>query len=186
MGAMAFFGRRRDDLGEEPGMAAAGLLAGSVAAIAAVAVSIPLESPSDAYFNSASVAMASVGLGLIVGFLWRILPVGGGNRLLYFNIIMGIFLVFIVAAALGMETYLERSVSFVLPLSGLVLGVTWVLTLAIVRTGRALPWRVALVTAAIALALGFGLAGLGDQEDGRLELPPRNSMVVQGIGVGVL
>lgn len=167
-------------------MAAAGLLAGSVAAIAAVAISIPLESPSDAYFNSASVAMASVGLGLIAGLLWKILPSRGGHRLQYFNIIMGILLVFVVAAALGMETYLERSVSFVLPLAGLVLGVTWVLTLAIVRTGRALPWRVALVTAAIALALGFGLVGLGDQEDGRLDLPPRSAMVIQGMGVGTI
>ena len=181
---MGFLGRRRDVLDDEPGTAAAGLLAGSVAAIAAVAVSIPLVSPSDAYFNSASISLASLALGMIVGLLWRVLPVGGGNRLLYFNVIMGILLVFVVAATLALETYLERSVSFVLPLTALVLGVTWVLTLAIVRTGRALPWRVAIVTTAIALSLGFALAGMGDQEDGRLELPPRNSMLVQGMGVG--
>ena len=84
-----------------------------------------------------------------------------------------------------METYLERSATFILPLAALSLAVTWSLTLVLLRMGRALPWRVAFVTAAIALALGFALAGQGDQKDGRLELPPRNSMIVQGMGVGV-
>ena len=186
MGAMGFFGKRRDVLDDEPGTAAAGLLAGSVAAIAAVAVSIPLESPSDAYFNSASVSIASLGAGLGAGLLWRILSVSGRNRLMYFNVVMGILSVIVIAAALAMDTYLERSTSFILPLAALSLGTIWVLTLVLMRMGRALPWRLAFATAAIALALGVALAGQGDQEDGRLELPPRNSMIVQGMGVSRL
>ena len=186
MGAMARFSRRRDDFRGEPGTAAAGLLAGSAAAIVVVAVSIPLESPSDAYFNSASVSMASLGLGLGVGLLWRILSVCGQSRLLFFNVVMASLAVAVVAGTLALETYLERSVSFILPLAGLALAFTWTLTLALVRMGRALPWRVAFATAAIALALGFALAGQGDQEDGRLELPPRNSIIVQEMGVGAL
>ena len=186
MGAMTPFNRRSDVLGEEPGTAAAGLLAGSVAAIAAVALSIPLESPSDAYFNSVSVAVASLGLGLGAGVLWRLLVLGGENRLLFFNVVMAALFVVVVAAALAMDTYLDRSVSFIVPVASLSLGVTWLLTVVLVRMGRALPWRVAFLTAAIALALGFALAGQGDQRDGRLELPPRNSMIVQGMGAGVL
>ena len=182
---MTLFRKRRGVLGEEPGSAAAGLLAGSVAAIAAVALSIPLESPSDAYFNSASVAVASLCLGLGSGLLWRLLSVSGKKRALFFNVVMAAIFVVVAAAALAMETYLERSATFILPLAALSLAVTWSLTLVLLRMGRALPWRVAFVTAAIALALGFALAGQGDQKDGRLELPPRNSMIVQGMGVGV-
>ena len=173
-------------LDEEPGTAAAGLLAGSVAAIAAVAVSLPLESPIGAYFNSASVALGSLGLGLGTGLLWRVLSVCGQNRLLFFNVVMAALFIVVIAATLALDTYLERAVSFILPLAALSLGVTWSLTLVLVRMGRALPWRVAFATAAIALALGVALAGQGDQEDGRLELPPRNSMIVQGMGVGTL
>ncbi len=186
MRAMGIFGRRRDILDDEPGTVAGGLLAGSVAAIAAVAISIPLESPSDAYFNSASVSIVSLGAGLGVGLLWRILSVCGRSRLLYFNVIMGILSIFVVAATLAMDTYLERSTSFILPLAALSLGMIWLLTLVLMRTGRAFPWRLAFVTAAIALALGLALAGQGDQEDGRLELPPRNSVTVQVVGVGTV
>ncbi len=186
MGGMGFFGRRRDALEDEPGTAAAGLLAGSVAAIVGVAVSIPLESPSDAYFNSASVSLGSLGLGLGVGLLWRVLSSCGRNRLLYFNVVMSMLSIMAVAGTLGLETYLERSVSFILPLASLAVGVTWLLTLILARMGRALPWRLALATAAIALALGLALAGQGDQEDGRLELPPRSSMIVQEMGVDAL
>ena len=173
-------------LDEEPGTAAAGLLAGSVAAIAAVAVSLPLESPNDAYFNSASVALASLVLGLGVGLLWRILSVCGKQRFLYFNVVMAALFVFVCGATLALDTYLERAVSFIIPLASLSLAATWSLTVVLLRMGRALPWRVAFATAAIALVLGFALAGQGDQEDGRLELPPRNSTLIQGMGVGAL
>lgn len=186
MAAMGFFGRRRDLLDVEPGTAAAGLLAGSVAAIVAVAVSIPLESPSDAYFNSASVSIASLGAGLGAGLLWRILSVCGRSRLLYFNVVMGILSVILIAATLGMDTYLERSTSFILPLAALSLVTIWLLTIVLMQIGRALPWRLAFATAAIALALGIALAGQGDQESGRLELPPRNSVIVQGMGVSTV
>ena len=101
MGAMTPFNRRSDVLGEEPGTAAAGLLAGSVAAIAAVALSIPLESPSDAYFNSVSVAVASLGLGLGAGVLWRLLVVGGENRLLFFNVVMAALFVVVACGSAG-------------------------------------------------------------------------------------
>ncbi len=186
MAAMGFFGRRRDLLDVEPGTAAAGLLAGSVAAIVAVAVSIPLESPSDAYFNSASVSIASLGAGLGAGLLWRILSVCGRSRLLYFNVVMGILSVILIAATLGMDTYLERSTSFILPLAALALVTIWLLTIVLMQIGRALPWRLAFATAAIALALGIALAGQGDQESGRLELPPRNSVIVQGMRVSTV
>ena len=169
-----------------PDTAAMGLLAGSVAAIAAVALSIPLESPSDAYFNSASVAAASLTLGLGAGLLWRLLALVGRQRLLFFNVIMAALLVVATAFSLAMETYLERAVTFILPLAVLSLGGVWALMLVLARTGRALPWRLALLTVAIALTLGFALVGLGDQEDGRLELPARDAVIIQETGVDVV
>ena len=171
---------------EQPGTAAAGLLAGSVAAIAAVAVSIPLESPSDAYFNSASISVALLGLGVGVGLLWWALSWSRENRLLYFNVVMTILCVGVLGGTLALDTYLERSNSFILPLAAIGLGTTWILTLVLVRMGRSLPWRLAFLTAAIALALGFALAGQGDQEDGKLELPARSSTIVMEFGVGAL
>ena len=47
-----------------------GITAGSVAAIIAVLVSLPLRSPSDTLLNSASVALAALLAGVVAGLLW--------------------------------------------------------------------------------------------------------------------
>jgi hypothetical protein len=48
-----------------------GLGAGAIAAIFAVLISLPLESPDDIIFNAASVGFASLIVGAMSGLLWH-------------------------------------------------------------------------------------------------------------------
>ena len=155
---------------------ATGLFAGSVAALVGIILNLPLESPSDAFLNSASVAVASVAAGLGAGVLWRELGRYPRHRMTVF--IVGLALVFalVTLAAVVGETYIERSITYIIPLSAAVLGVTFALTIALMRFRSTLPWWLAALTTAIALGVGLALAGQGDQKDGRLELPPRASV----------
>ena len=92
--------------------------------------------------------------------------------------IVGLALVFalVTLAAVVGETYIERSITYIIPLSAAVLGVTFALTIVLMRFRSTLPWWLAALTTAIALGVGLALAGQGDQKDGRLELPPRASV----------
>ena len=155
---------------------AVGLFAGSIAAMVGIILNLPLQSPSDAFLNSASVSVASLAAGLGAGVLWRGLGRYPRHRVTIF--IVGLALVFALVTILAVvgETYIERSITYIIPLSATVLGVTCALTIALMRFRSTLPWWLATLTAAIALGVGLALAGQGDQEDGRLELPPRASV----------
>ena len=153
----------------------AGLTAGSVGAVAGVLVNLPLKSPSDAFFNSAPVMMGALLAGLGSGILWHVLD-GSPRRPALFAAALALALGLASAAALAGESQLQRSVSYVVPLAAVVLGVTGVLTVILPRTGWAASWRLTILAAAVAVALGLGLAGQGDQESGRLELPPRATL----------
>ena len=48
-----------------------GLIAGSIAAMVATLVSLPLRSPSDAILNSATVAVGVLTVGLVAGMAWN-------------------------------------------------------------------------------------------------------------------
>ena len=153
----------------------AGLTAGSVAAIAAVLVNLPLEAPTDTFFNSGSVMFGALAVGAGDGVLWRALEGRGTRQWVVFPAVHWlVFAVVAVAAVVG-ETQLERSISYVLPLAGTVFGLTGFLTPHLARSGSWLPrWATALLLL-LAVGLGIALAGQGDQESGRLELPPRTS-----------
>jgi hypothetical protein len=148
----------------------AGAVAGTIAAI----VQLPLHSPSDTVFNSASVSAGALAAGGYMGLVWREAVrrrVGRRWQVAAFAAAAG-FLAGVVIAVVS-ETQLERSLSYVLPLAAIVFATTGALTpaLAGVRVlGR--RWLVfAIVTAAV--TVGAGLAGMGDAPSGRLELPPR-------------
>ncbi|MCH7738305.1 MAG: hypothetical protein IH872_13005, partial [Chloroflexi bacterium] len=47
-----------------------GVIAGSIAAIVAALVSLPLRSPLDNVFNTATVALASLLVGIAAGLVW--------------------------------------------------------------------------------------------------------------------
>ena len=80
--------------------------------------------------------------------------------------------------AVAGETQMERSISYIVPLAAIVFGLTGALTLLLLRARVSLPWRVTGLAVLLAIGLGIALAGQGDQESGRLELPPRTTSYV--------
>ena len=155
-----------------------GLTAGSVAALIAVLVSLPLRSPSDTLLNSASVALASLLAGVLAGVIWWVLR-DSRSRGVYFLVIWTVLFVPPAAAlVLYGRTQLDHFTAFAIPLALIVYGVTGILTVAIARYFPRLRWWKAGIAVAIALLIGFGLVNQTDQESGRLELPPPGSWAV--------
>ena len=150
------------------------LLAGSLASVVAALVSLPLHSPHDALFNSASVTWGTLALALAGGLAYRRLHArhGATRR---FAALMGFGFIAWVAVAVAAGTVLSRMVPFSVPLAAIAFGTTALLTPALSRTHVATRWRVVIAALVVAGAVGIGLAGQGDQESGRLELPPRDS-----------
>ncbi|MCY4581213.1 MAG: hypothetical protein OXE50_00205 [Chloroflexi bacterium] len=148
------------------------LIAGALSAVVAALVSLPLHSPHDALLNSASVTWGVLLLALVSGLVYRRLTRGSG-ALRRFTVVMAIGFLVWVAVALAAGTMLTRMVSFTVPLAAIAFGGIGVLTPLLSRTPLAARWPVVVVALVIAAAVGIGLAGQGDQESGRLELPPR-------------
>ena len=86
----------------------AGLTAGSVAAVVAVLVNLPLEAPTDTYFNSAPVMAGALAVGLGAGVFWRALD-GRGRRPAILLISMTLAFCLVAVIAVAGETQLERS-----------------------------------------------------------------------------
>ena len=156
---------------------AASIVAGSIAAVVAALVSLPLRSPDDILLNSVTVVAGALLAGIAAGLIWRVLSRHRRRTLLFLlSGCLGFGLIALLAAA-G-ETQLDHFAAFVLPLGAIVVSLTALLTLWLV--GRPLPgpkW-LPLAAVVIALAVGIGLAGQGDEESGKLELPPRAGVYV--------
>jgi polyisoprenoid-binding protein YceI len=150
-------------------------MAGSIAAVVAALVSLPLHAPDDAFFNTATVVLATLLLGLLAGAAWSATFVGKDRPLRFVAALVAGFLA-VVAVAVGGETFLDRSVSFVVPLAAVAFLITGVLTAMASRLAVLPPWWLTSTAAAFALAIGVGLAGQGDAESGRLSLPPRGEV----------
>ena len=152
----------------------AGLASGALAAIAAALVQLPLHSPADVLFNAGTVtvgALATGGLaGIVVG---RVRRRTGGVRLFY-GAWAGAFVALVLVAAVA-ESQLDRTVAYVVPLGAIVLGTTGALTPRLAGSRVVGSWRLVLAVVAVAMAVGVGLAGEGDQASGKLELPPREA-----------
>ena len=153
-----------------------GLTGGAVAAVVAALVSLPLHSPNDALFNTLAVAIASLVVGLAAGVLWSLLS-GGHSPRLWFGLLWLIAIAVVIGIAFGMNTQLDRSVSFGVPLAAIIFGLVGA-SMYLQACLRLLDsWRVAVVGVVVALALGGALVTQGDQESGRLELPPRANII---------
>ena len=149
-----------------------GLTGGSIAAVAAALVSLPLHSPNDVLFGTAPIVAGSLLLGLAAGVVWTRLASGPNPRSRFALIWLAAFAVSVVAMAV-VDSWLDRMLSFGAPLA----AITFVATGAFTLSAPGVPflrsrWLTA-IGLLIALAVGLGLAGQGDQESGRLELPPR-------------
>ena len=162
----------------------AGIIAGSISAVIAALVSLPLSSPHDALLNSATVVIGSLFVGIAAGILWRVLA-NNARRPLVFTLLWAVGFILVVIFAVAGETQLDRFTSFVLPLAAIVFSVTGLLTVALARAPisrlRWLPVPVVL----LALALGVALAGQGDGESGELELPPRSGIIISSTAIGL-
>ena len=162
----------------------AGLTAGSIAAIVAVLVSLPLRSPSDTLLNSASVALAGLLAGAVAGIIW--LVVGrAARRYIYFGAAWAVlFIPAAVAAVFVGRSQLDHFAAFAIPLAAIVFVVTGLLTVAIPRYFPWLKWWGAAIAIVLAVVAGIGLAGQGDQESGELQLPPPAARLAPSTGAG--
>ena len=147
-----------------------GLIAGSIAAIVAALVSLQLRSPLDNVFNTATVALASLIIGIAAGLVWDKLA-ASQRRLPYYAgaLAMGLITV-VVIAAVG-DIWLERFLSFTVPLAVIAFAVTGVVVANLGRvplTASRWPAPALLIVAAI---IGIGLVGQGDADSGDLSLP---------------
>ena len=145
---------------------------GSIAAVAAAVVSLPLHSPNDVLFGTAPIVAGSLFLGLAAGAVWTRLESGPNPRSRFALIWLAAFAVSVAAMAV-VDFWLDRMLSFGAPLGAITFAVTGAFTAATQKIPMLRSRLVAAVAVVIALAVGIGLAGQGDQESGRLELPPR-------------
>jgi polyisoprenoid-binding protein YceI len=149
-----------------------GLPAGAIAAIVASLVSLPLDSPDDVIFNTATVTVAALVVGLWLGVVWQVLGERPSGLVLYGGAAIATFGVAVVVALIS-EPLLSGSIRFMLPIEATVFLIAAPLvplltTLSMPRTYQLGSSGAAVV---VALAIGIGLSGQGDSESGRLELP---------------
>lgn len=167
--------RTNEDSTSRIGPVQAGLTGGALAGIIGVLVNLPLESPSDPFFNSATVMVGALLTGLAVGIWGRVLGEGHVRRAPFWSGIVFVIGFATIMAVVG-ESQLDRSLSYIAPLATIVVGLSAGIFLVLGRLNRPVPWKVTLALLALVIGLGIGLAGIGDQESGRLELPPRASI----------
>lgn len=143
-----------------------------MAAVVAVLVSLPLHSPNDALFNTLFVAVGALLIGVAAGVLWVVLAQGRSPRL-RFLLLWALAFGGAVGIVFALSTRLDRAVSFGVPISAITFGIVGVSVMLQDRLRLLRSWRVALVSVAVAGALGGALITQGDQESGELSLPPR-------------
>ena len=150
----------------------AGVIAGSIAAIVASLVSLPLRSPVDSVFNTATIALASLVVGIASGLLWAALD-WKPRRMLIFDAVLAVaFIVVVVIAAIG-NSVLERLASFTIPLAAIVFVLVGVLTPSMRGLSPGVSRALAVILLIAATVLGAALMGQGDTESGELSLPER-------------
>ena len=103
-----------------------GLIAGSIAAIVASLVSLPLRSPVDNVFNTATVAVASLLVGIAAGLIWDRLA-SNQRRVQYYAGALALGLIAVVVISVVGNTWLERLISFTIPLAAIAFVVSGVL-----------------------------------------------------------
>ena len=153
----------------------AGLVAVSGAGIVAALVSLPLRSPDDILFNTATVVLGALVAGIATGVVWRTLGSDRTRSGRFAILLVAGFAVVALLAVLG-EKQLDHFAAFVLPLAAIVFLLTGLLTPLMAPSSTLKRWWLAPAVVVLALAVGIGLAGQGDQESGKLELPPRASI----------
>ena len=149
-----------------------GLAAGSIAAIVVALVSLPMNSPVDNVFNSATAGLAALIVGIVAGWLWVRLAANPRRMVYYVAALVAGLVAAVVLAVVG-NIWLERLISFAVPLAAIAFVLSGALVPLLERTPpTALRWAAPVFLIA-AVALGGGLVGQGDAESGELSLPKR-------------
>ena len=148
----------------------AGSGAGAVAAIIAVLVSLPLESPDDIVLNAASVGFGALGLGFVSGIAWHRYGSDDMFNRRYVASSIGL-LVASLAIAAAAQLQLEDALLFTVPLALISAVISIVGTPIAATNARIGNWIPGLLVI-LAVVLSIALAGQSDQESGSLTLPP--------------
>lgn len=158
-----------------------GIAAGAVAAVVASLASLPLDSPDDVLFNTATVTLGALAAGVACGALWRLLSERDQRTVVYAAALAATFLAIIILSFVG-EDILDGLASFVVPLAAIVLVVAGILTPVLAGTTLRGPWPIAssVASLAAALAIGFALSGQSDGESGKLSLPAASAAFSSG------
>ena len=150
----------------------AGLIAGSAAALVASLVSLPLRSPLDLAFNTLTITLASLVVGIASGLLWKTLADNPRRPLYYAGGLAAAFVVVAVVALVG-NMWLERFAAFTIPLAAIVFALSGILAPMVGGISGAAVRGLAVVLLIASVGLGVGLASQGDTESGELSLPER-------------
>jgi len=156
-----------------------GLIAGSIAAIVAALVSLPLRSPVDNVFNTATVAVAALLVGVAAGLIWDKLA-ASQRRLPYYAGALALGLIAVVVITVVGNIWLERLMSFTIPLAVIAFAVSGVLAPNLGRVPLATSRWPAPALLMVAAVIGIRLVSQGDAESGDLSLPER-VMTVTGV-----
>ena len=148
----------------------AGLGAGALAAIIAVLVSLPLESPDDILLNAASVGFGALIAGATSGILWHFSASDSmfNRRYIVFSVVL--FLV-VLTIAFFAQAQFDDALLFTLPLA-LIIALVAIVGTPISATSKRIGIWFSGVLVLVAIVLSIALAGQGDQESGSLSLPP--------------
>ena len=146
----------------------AGLAAGSVGAIAASLIALPVHSPDELVANSLTITIAALAIGALSGLLWRkIRATANATRTFAFTMVGG-FVVTMMAAAIIDQIALERFIPYAGAASLVIFLSIGLLTP--VFSQAVVPAWVAFIPVVLALIVGFGLFGRGTSTSGDLSL----------------
>ncbi len=146
----------------------AGVAAGSVGAIAASLIALPIHTPDELVANSLTVTIAALIIGALSGLLWRRIRVmKNASRTFAFTMVAAFFITMMAAAIID-QTTLDRFIPYAGAVS-LVIFLSVGLLTPVFSRAVAPAWA-ALIPVIIALIVGFGLFGSGNAADGALEL----------------
>lgn len=148
----------------------AGLAGGAVGALVASLVSLPLESPDDVVFNTFTVTLGALLAGVLLGVVWWALP-ERDTRVVLFGAACLAGVAAAAALAFAFEAFLEGTIQFMIPLAVIVFACIAVVTPLLSSVPWRRSWAAGPTLAVVALGVGVGLMGQGDEESGRLELP---------------